>query len=96
MTGGDPGHATGALVHFDQARQLGSRWQLDARPGEISELGAYRARSRRAVRNIGSQGGLDLGWLVFDQPERRNAIDVPLWHALARLYAAADRPSDPA
>ena len=32
-----------------------------------------------------------IGWLVFDYPERRNAVSVEMWEELPRAAALLDR-----
>ncbi len=83
--GGPPAPRSMTESHFLSTPAAGPRRFLDGRapgPLDCAPMGG-------SVRSFRDESDERIGWLVFDHPERRNAISVEMWreipNALARL-----------
>src|SRR5438105_6755605 len=99
LQGGEPGGE--ALAHAGEAGVGDTRGRA-AHRGDPARAGIHRAASQsdaRKGRHLSEEAKIEsrkegaIGWLVFSNPARRNAVSIGMWQAIPRVLEdfAADR-----
>src|SRR5207302_10227588 len=90
-----------ALAHSGRGEDAGSRtrpaYRRDPEGAELCARGdraPARARSGLMTERIIAKKEGAVGWLIFNNPERRNAVSVDMWEAMPQVLEGFDADRD--
>src|SRR5262245_63837477 len=78
-------HLTHAAMALDAARRRPIDWVQTSSRGSVMDIGTTKMIAR-------TEGGI--GWMIFNQPEKHNAVSYEMWLAVPKIIAAYE--ADPA